>query len=89
MVRKSIPIVLLAALALSGCDEMQDARGFDARMDGKVLRETSLTGKIGSVTDRETGCEYIVIGFTQPTLTPRLGNDGRPICRPVSKPEAR
>lgn len=79
----------LSAASLAGCDEPMDARGFDARIDGVVFRGTLMSGRVGTMTDRETGCEYIIIGYTQPSATPRIDAAGKPMCRAqaVAKPQ--
>ena len=39
-----------------------------------------LRGSVGVLRDKETGCKYIVVGYDDIRVTPRLGQDGKPMC---------
>lgn len=67
-------------LLLAGCEAPSDARNFGSQFDGKIFRGHLLSGTAGVITDRETGCQYLVVGYTQPSATPRLNSAGEPMC---------
>lgn len=61
-------LTIATAILLSGCHARTDDRG-DA-YDPVLYR------------DRVTGCEYLSTGNTA-SLTPRMGADGKQVCRAV------
>lgn len=67
-------------LALAACNEAPDARDFTSQVDGKIFTDSMMVGRVGIVTDKATGCEYIATGYSEPSLTPRLDHMGQPIC---------
>lgn len=75
-----IALVFAALLALSACNVNRPAIG----------------SPVVIWTDRETGCQYLVAAgagvtdWSNPggSITPRLGSDGRPLCRPETQSAA-
>lgn len=63
-------LIVLLALALSGCERasVKDAEAAETTHSPTVYR------------DRETGCEYVA-GEVNSPLYPRMGRDGKQICR--------
>jgi hypothetical protein len=70
---------LLALLACGGL-HARYSQEFSSRVDGEVFSGLTISGDIGIVTDAASGCEYIAIGYREPSLTPRLDHMGQPIC---------
>lgn len=65
------PLILIAAL-LSGCvKRAEDVVDASAMWEAHAIE----------VTDPKTGCAYLTFGAN--TITPRMGADGKQICRPV------
>lgn len=62
-----IIICLAAVMALTGCQQRKNV-GED---DGPA---------VVVVTDKETGCQYLKLATNNNTLTPRLDDQGRPMC---------
>ena len=60
-------MILAALLALAGCAARDDTDAPDIRSGFSLF------------TDYKTGCQYI--GWTGHAITPRIGSDGRQICR--------
>lgn len=59
-------ISIAVALALAGCDASVSV----SKSDIEVV----------TVTDKETGCQYLKLSTNNNTLTPRLDDQGRPMC---------
>lgn len=64
-------ISIATALALTGCEQ------------GKNVGDDGASMVV--ISDKETGCQYLKLPFNNNTLTPRLDDQGRPMC-PVVLP---
>lgn len=78
--------VLAGTIALAGCDT------FDSSFRSAPINATTVEGKVRSRRaggeevrvwrDPETGCQYLLWERRQRgSMTPRLGPDGRPVCK--------
>jgi hypothetical protein len=77
-------VLCAAALLLVGCDldetTTSPSQTFNYRDTGSIGQRRT-KASTGVITDIETGCQYIVTAWREVSLTPRLGADGKPICR--------
>lgn len=61
--------VAAVLLALSGCTRKEDVGTANAYTAPDILR------------DPETGCQYLSHPYANSALTPRLGRDGKQVCK--------
>lgn len=68
--------LMLVALLCAGCHE----RHIDQVVIMPVVQPVAI------YKDDETGCEYVAADMAHSALTPRMGADGKQICRNEPKP---
>ena len=74
--------LILLALLCAGCTDSQVKEL--ARYEDDSRRESNSSPReVKIYQDSETGCEYAMAGISG--LTPRMGADGKQICREVKK----
>lgn len=85
----TITALIALCVGLSACEGYQhlENRKMDARTFS--LAGADLTIRAGVLTDEDTGCQYIVASWNEPTITPRLDFDGKQICVGVKAMAAR
>lgn len=79
-------IALAPLVLLAGCGRVPETRNFPSQLDGGIFNGNAMSGTVGILTDRETGCQYLVVGYTNPTATPRMDATGKPMCSQPAKP---
>jgi hypothetical protein len=79
----AVVAAILLSIAVSGCGPLVNDAANQKAVD-KAASETIPSDKrLYVFTDAETGCQYV--SAYGETLYPRLGRDGRQICREVKK----
>lgn len=74
------------AVLLAGCASEADVgmppqnAGNFAMTEYEEVGDGWLRASAGVLVDKETHCEYIVLGYKDVSVTPRLGRDGQPKC---------
>ena len=82
MLRKVLLVAV--SLAVVSCGEIPD--GVQTSKALLVLSRSEISGNLYFIVrDVDTGCEYIA---RSDFMTPRLGSDGQPICRPPTLPRS-
>ena len=81
-----------AALMVAGCipssgqDARQDARKDKPAVEFRQIHRIPSVASIYLLTDNENGCQYLVIEWKDFSIAPRLGPDGKIICRSEARP---
>ncbi len=73
---------LFGAIALTGCDRFESQPINATNVEGKVRSSRNGGEEVRVWRDPETGCQYLLWERRQRgAMTPRLGSDGKPICK--------
>ena len=80
-----IIIVLILLAALSGCDDYSAPYG-QSKPKPNVDKPSTMKGdasvrSLRVFRDPETNCEYLSSYGGHETITPRMGRDGKQVCR--------
>jgi hypothetical protein len=76
-------VLMAAAALLPSCNNSDDQRTVNSQFSYRSTGSIGVSrtrADTGIITDKETGCQYVITAWRDVSLTPRLGKDGKPIC---------